>query len=424
MDNGTEFLDRLIDEQPRSYAEIIADAETMDQKTDPDKIDALVKETASLSSIHRRRIFDTIKKCTGIPLGALNDSLQENSGREQMDHLALARKVIDVIGPENILSSTAFTYRWLDTGVWKKQEERAIRQLVQHNIEDSVDKVDRSLVESTTDLLKTEVFQSEHEFDVGPPETVNCLNGELSLIDGRWQLLPHKREHYRTTQTPVEYDLTAKAPRFMQFLSEIFKGDPDADEKSKALLEMIGYTLMAHCRHERFIILVGGGANGKSVLLAVLESLTGLDNIAGVQPSQFDRSFQRAHLHGKLANIVTEIKQGEVIDDASLKGIVSGEPTTVEHKFRDPFTMRTFSTCWFGTNHMPHTRDFSDALFRRALVVQFSRVFKPELGNCDPQLKDKLMAELPGILNLSLDAYAKALEDGFTMPQSCLDAIR
>ena len=208
----------------------------------------------------------------------------------------------------------------------------------------------------------------------------------------------------------------------MRFLDEVFAGDSDKEDKIKALLEMMGYSLMAHCKYEKFIILVGIGANGKSVLLSVLESLIGKENISGVQPSTFDRSFHRAHLHGKLANIVTEIKQGEVIDDASLKGIVSGEPTTVEHKFGHPFVMRPFATCWFGTNHMPHTRDFSDALFRRALILMFNNVFKSELGNCDPSLRDTLTRELPGILNMALNAYAKAIARGFTMPKSCIEA--
>ena len=327
------------------------------------------------------------------------------------------------VGSENLLSSPAFVYQWLeDQGVWKKLEERAVRQIVQSVIEGKCDDITRGVVESVTDLMKTEIFKPDHEFNVGPVDAVNCVNGELSLVGGKWQLLPHNREHYRTTQIPVPYDPGAKAPRFMQFLSQVFEGDPDISDKILAILEMIGYTLMAHCRHERFIILVGSGANGKSVLLSVLEALVGKDNLAGVQPSQFDRSFQRAHLHGKLANIVTEVKQGEVVDDASLKGIVSGEPTTVEHKFKDPFVMRPYATCWFGTNHMPHTRDFSDALFRRALIVQFNRVFKPEHGNCDPHLKDKLLEELPGVLNLSLDAYLDALHHGFTMPKSCLEA--
>ena len=72
---------------------------------------------------------------------------------------------------------------------------------------------------------------------------------------------------------------------------------------------------------------------------------------------------------------MTEVRQGEVIADAELKGITSGETSTVERKHRDPFNLKPYSTCWFGTNHMPHTRDFSDALFRRALVVRFNRKF-------------------------------------------------
>ena len=69
---------------------------------------------------------------------------------------------------------------------------------------------------------------------------------------------------------------------------------------------------------------------------------------------------------------------------------------------------------------MPHTRDFSEALFRRATILQFNRTFAK--SEQDPQLKDKLQAELPGILNMSLTAYARALVDGFTEPQSSEDA--
>jgi putative DNA primase/helicase len=48
----------------------------------------------------------------------------------------------------------------------------------------------------------------------------------------------------------------------------------------------------------------------------------------------------------------------------------------VEHKFKNPFTMRPFATCWFGTNHMPHTRDHSNAIFRRAMILTFNRTFE------------------------------------------------
>ena len=165
----------------------------------------------------------------------------------------------------------------------------------------------------------------------------------LELISGSWVLCPHCREHYRTTQVPVAYDANADAPRFRAFLNQVFEGDSDREDKIRAVLELFGYTLMSHTRHEFFFILIGEGENGKSRLLNVLEDLCGSINVAGVQPSNFDNKFQRAALDQKLANIVTEIKQGEILADAELKGITSGEATTVEHKFKDPFLMHPFS---------------------------------------------------------------------------------
>ena len=82
--------------------------------------------------------------------------------------------------------------------------------------------------------------------------------------------------------------------------------------------------------------------------------------------------------------------------------------------------MRPYSTCWFGTNHMPPTSDFSEALFRRAAIVTFNRTFQPHEQN--PNVKDDLESELSGILNLALAAYAGALKNGFTIPASSQQA--
>jgi P4 family phage/plasmid primase-like protien len=409
-----------------TYEEMLDQAQQLTPESESD-INALLKYCRSLSVIQSRRLLNTIKKSTGIPLGTLKDAIKEVSPEnDEPDQLAMAMAVVNNIGRENIISTQAFVWAWEDTGVWRKQEERSIKQFVQKIVPPMVDNVTKNIVDGVTDLFKTEVFSPDHKFDVGKPESVNCLNGQLTLFNetGGWLLARHIREDYRTTQIPIEYDNDARSPRFIQFMAEVFGGDIDADDKTKALLEMVGYPLMAHCRHERFIILVGSGANGKSVLLYIIEALCGFNNVACVQPSQFDNKFQRAYLHGKLANIVTEIEQGATIADGALKSIVSGEGNTAENKFGHPFTFHPFSTCWFGTNHLPHTRDFSDAVFRRTLIVSFNNAFKPELGNCDPMLKDKLIDELPGILNMALDAYATALKDGFTMPASSVTAAQ
>jgi putative DNA primase/helicase len=383
-----------------------------------DDLEAIVTETAPLNPIRQDLIFRAIKDATNMPLGAIRAQLsQDTKTSPEPDHLDLARMTLGTIGRENVICAGVLVWRWQDRGVWTKQGDRAIKQAVQGRLENvpSV-KLVAPLVNGVADVLKSEIYQPDHEFNLGNPETVNCLNGELELQGDKWTLRPHCRENYRTTQIPVAYDPQADAPLFRAFLEQVFRDDPDIMDKIKCVLELMGYTLMSHARHELFVMLIGPGANGKSVLLAILEGLAGVENVAGVQPANFDRSFQRAHLHQKLANIVTELKQGEVIADAELKAITSGEPSTVENKFKDPFVMRPFATCWFGTNHMPHTRDFSDALFRRAVILQLNRTFTK--NEQDPLLKGKLLAELPGILNMALEAYAVAVTNGFTAPAS------
>jgi putative DNA primase/helicase len=403
--------------QPRNFDELRKCAKEL-VPGQIDKMEAIVKETATLNPMRQDLIFRAIKDATKMPLGAIRaQHSHETETPSRPDQLDLARMTLVSIGRENVICANAFVWHWQDRGVWTKQDDRAIKKAVQGqlDIEPMID-VTAALVSGVSDVLKSEIYQADHEFNIGNAETVNCLNGELELQDGKWTLRPHRKENYRTTQIPVAYDPQADAPLFRAFLQQVFRDDPDILDKIKCLLELMGYTLMSHARHELFVMLIGPGANGKSVLLAILESLAGVENVAGVQPANFDRSFQRAHLHQKLANIVTELKQGEVIADAELKAITSGEPSTVEHKFKDPFVMRPFATCWFGTNHMPHTRDFSEALFRRAVILQFNRTFTKD--EQDPLLKGKLLAELPGILNRALKAYAVALTNGFTSPAS------
>ena len=100
---------------------------------------------------------------------------------------------------------------------------------------------------------------------------------------------------------------------------------------------MIGYALTTHCRHERFLILVGEGANGKSVALLVVEELVGPQNRAAVHPKLFGHSNHRAQLNQRLVNIVSESEQGGKLPAAELKALVSGETMTVDRKFEHPF---------------------------------------------------------------------------------------
>ena len=333
-------------------------------------------------------------------------------------HYATATAAIAKLGADNLIYAQGSFWHWKGR-VWARIDDREIKRAI-HAVIGSSD-LTGNTVNSVLDLVKTERYQPELVFDQASG-VINCRNGELSYLDGEWQLGPHRRDRYLTTMIPVEYDPAAKAPRFNQFLFEVFKGDVDELEKIMLVGEALGYSLIPSCHLEKFFLLVGSGANGKSVLLGVLKDLLGAENVAAVKPSQFNSNFQRAYLRGMLANIVTEIEVGSQLADG-LKALTSGEPITAEQKHRDPFTFTPFATQWLGTNHFPHVGDVSGGFTRRAIVLTFNQHFAE--GCRDVHLAGKLRAELPGILNIALDGLARLYRNNrFTGPESCARAMR
>jgi len=318
---------------------------------------------------------------------------------KETSQFEIVQQVVKQIGRENITMHANQFWHWnKKKGVWRAVEDRAIKKLIQGIVHQK--STNRSQIDSILDLLKTEVHSATNRFDKNDSRIINCLNVELHFEDGEWVQKPHNRKSYFTLQIPVKFRKNAKRERFWKFVNEIFKNDPDKKAKIMLLQEFMGYALTRSCEYERFLLLIGNGKNGKTVLLKVIVALLGSQNVAGVQPNQLENRFQLAHLRGKLANIITEIPLGAVIADAKLKALVSGELMTAEHKFGHPFDFKPHATMFFAANHLPHTKDYSDAFFRRAEILTFNRKFDGK--ECDPLLEKKLLEELPGILNFAL----------------------
>lgn len=334
----------------------------------------------------------------------------------------IAIAVLADIGNDAVIDVADRIFMWNKCGLWSSVEKTLLRQKVLKSIKSCFPSmpVRNSLVKAVTELIVTSVHKPAHQFNVGPAEMVNLRNAELHLDNGSWSSKHHDLKNYSTVQIPHLYDPQAKAPRFEQFLLEVFDGDSDRDEKVLCIYEMIGYSLLRHCRLEIFLLLIGSGANGKSVLLNALKFVLGQENVAAVQPRYFSSPYQRAHLADKLANIVTEIERGHVLPEADLKALVSGESMTVENKHKSPFVLSPFATQWFGTNHMPSTVDVSEALYRRAIIIEFNNTFSA--GDADPNLIDKLQCESSGIIAKSMEAYGNVVRRNYkiTVPRSSI----
>ena len=327
----------------------------------------------------------------------------------------LADIVLQALDERNLITNYSGTMHW-NGQRWLCLGYEMLRELVRSRLRALSIPIRRSLLVNVSNLIKDRTFNLNKRFNISKDHIVSVLNGDLLYLDGKWTLTPPERDRMRTTLLPHQYDPDATAPGFMQFLDDIFDGDPDAHEKSSLVLQHMGYGLQTHTNLERFAIYVGTGGNGKSILLNTLKELVGIENVAAVQPHMLKSSFHRASLNNKLANIITESDQGGKLPAAEIKALVSGEAMTVDHKFGHPFVMEPFATLFWATNHLPYPHDYSDALYRRVDIVEFNRKFEGQDRNLN--LRYELREEMSGILNAALEAYAAVIRHDFEEPIS------
>ena len=120
------------------------------------------------------------------------------------------------------------------------------------------------------------------------PPLVVFQNGIVDIDDGMpyedgWcppRLYPHDTRCFSTVMLPHRrMSRTATCPLWLQTLGEILPLERDDDNRIPVLQEFMGLTLFPNqMRHEKFLIAVGHGANGKSTVLRVWEQMLARSN--------------------------------------------------------------------------------------------------------------------------------------------------
>lgn len=416
MDEAREFVELII-----SVVEKSGDTRRLFEQDFLDDMQVL-KELALGDYDHYRK---RIRKLASV--GIWDDALRKSEGGERSGIIQeeAARNTIEIMGGLDglIFSRSGFWHWTAGAGHWSRIElEEMIRQRIHEVVPPR--SLTATLEGSIFRLVRTKAARCI-DFDRPPHEfAINVQNGTLHWSGAQFELQGHRREDFLTGCLPVAFDPARTCPLFDKFLCDIFEGDPDAVEKRECVLAMLGYTLTPSTRLERFVILQGKtSSNGKSTLLNVIQALLGPQNFSSIEPNHLNEKFQKAALHGKLANLLGELPRSQVLPDDVVKAIVSGDAMTAENKGRDPFTFRPFATMWFGTNYMPFTKDFSRALFDRSIVLTMNRRFdRTDSGSAGTApatrgLDKLLIQELPGILNRALASFAAVLRAGEGMPE-------
>ena len=220
-------------------------------------------------------------------------------------------------------------------------------------------------------------------------------NGVMDLTTG--ELRNGQPDDRITMTTGVDFDSSARCPRWEQFLREVFVEDELIDWIHRAL----GYSITGDTSNQCVFIGYGSGANGKTKFYEAVRQALG-DYSYSAPFSTFELH-QRSGIPNDLAALEfrrfvtsSETNDNTRLNEARLKAISGGDPTTARYLHAEFFTFDPHLKLWLFVNHKPKVADDSHGFWRRVRLVPFTRQFSGE--NDDKRLGEKLRAEAQGIL--------------------------
>ncbi len=238
------------------------------------------------------------------------------------------------------------------------------------------------------------------------PYLLSVDNGTLNLQTG--ELQPHRREDYITCISPVVYDPNAKCPQFEKFVGRMFN---DNKPLIDYVLDMLGYCLTGDTNIQRFWVLWGSGANGKSTLLNAMQYimgeyfLTASSNLM-VGDNREHQTIQ-ASLKGKRLVVCQETEAGESFKAQLLKKLTGDKTITARFLYQDFFEFQRTNKLVLVTNNMPKLTDNGASMARRLKLIPC--IVEIPLSEQNESLSDILQTESSGILNLLLNGCRRAL---------------
>jgi len=239
--------------------------------------------------------------------------------------------------------------------------------------------------------------------DMDTNASLNLKNGVLDLRS--LELLPHSRDDMFTYCLDYEYDPNADCPLFKKFIAEVLvrEGTTETDQTLVDLFqELLGYSLTPETKREVMVWMFGEGGNGKSVAISVIEGLLGPMSMSiDFQTVGTPGNYDLADIPGKRVLFSTEAERNKFMAEGYIKRIVTGDTINTRPIYGSTIRFKSTAKIWWSMNDKPLIRDTTDSMWRRMKLIPFLRKFE-EGKNADPELTNKLLRELSGVLNWAI----------------------
>lgn len=382
----------------------------------------------------------------------LHKSVKKTIKRRPLTDTGNAERLVDLYGEEiRFCKGIGYLVNDGKKGVWKREDKGQIGQYIKltvRSIEKEADyllakavgksKEEKEAAEKVAESIQSHAHYSESKRSREAVEKLaqsepriaitvdqldrdpwlfNVLNGTINLRTGRHRR--HDPKDLITKQALFNYDSKSPCPLWDKFLTKV---QPDKEVRT-FLQRWVGYCITGVIRDHHLPINYGLGRNGKGVFIDTLLYMMG-DYAKQVTAEvllakKYDaHPTERADLFGCRFAAASEPPQGAELNVALVKLLTGGDRIRARFMRKDFFEFEPSHKLMLSTNHQPVIKETTNAIWERLLLIPWTVTIPAE--ERDPELKEKLKAEAPGILRWAVEGCLAWQKEGLNPP----DAIR
>ncbi|MCG3197109.1 MAG: hypothetical protein GHCLOJNM_01593 [bacterium] len=318
-------------------------------------------------------------------------------------------------------------------GWWRRECANRIQELLAAELDETEDEGERSAIvgwigrsmsssvmEQVGRLWSARCEADSTAWDRDPMVLQSSDGARVDLVTGESRPAEPSDMLLRKAGTSVG---SGEPKRWTEFLRQVACGD---DDLVGFLRRWFGYALTGDVGEQRLVVMHGDGANGKSVLLSVVQRVMGeyarrsssqlvtVSRYAGGKPPG-----EVAALNGVRLAVVVELDDRAELDEGLIKSLTGGDDVNARFLYHDTHTFRPTAKLVLCSNHRPSVRGADHGIWRRVLAVPF-RWRVPEADQ-DPHLAEKLAAEEgPAILGWMIRGALEWRQRGLDAPPCVL----
>ena len=221
----------------------------------------------------------------------------------------------------------------------------------------------------------------------------------------------------------VSYTPEAECPVFLNFLNDVFENN---QELISFVQHAVGYSLTGSTSEQCLFIMIGDGANGKSTFINVINKLLGSYGTTAASHTLIANGGgsigdDLVDLIGARLITVSETEEGQSLAEAKIKQMTGGDTLKARPLYGTFVEFSIIGKLWLATNSLPQINNTDHGIWRRIKAIPFNRTFMAK--EQDKNLSDKLMEELPGILNWAIQGCLEWQKDELQTPQIIEDQV-